>query len=38
MTLFTRTVFLDDMSILPKLNPGMWPQRHGHIERRTSQR
>ena len=35
MTLFTRTVFLDDMSLLPKLDPGMWLQRHGHIERRT---
>ena len=36
MTLFTRTVFLDDMSILSKLDPGTWPERHGHIERRTS--
>jgi hypothetical protein len=25
------------MSSQPKLNPGMWPQRHGDIERRTSQ-
>jgi hypothetical protein len=25
MTLSTRTVFFDDMSLLPKLNPGMWP-------------
>ena len=36
MTLFTRTVFLDDTSILPKLDPGTWPERYGHIECRTS--
>ena len=33
MTLFTRTVFLDDTSILSKLDPGTWPERYGHIER-----
>ena len=27
MTLFTRTVFLDDTSILSKLDPGTWPER-----------
>jgi hypothetical protein len=36
MTLFTRTVFLDDTSILSKLDPGTWPERYGHIECRTS--
>ena len=36
MTLFTRTVFLDDTSILSKLDPGTWPERCGHIECRTS--
>ena len=36
MTLFTRTVFLDDTSILPKLDPRTWPERYGHIECRTS--
>ena len=36
MTLFTRTVFLDDTSILSKLDPGTWPERHGNIECRTS--
>ena len=36
MTLFTRTVFLDDTSILSKLDPGTWPERHGDIECRTS--
>ena len=36
MTLFTRTVFLDDTSILSKLYPGTWPERYGHIECRTS--
>ena len=36
MTLFTRTVLLDDASLLSKLDPGMWPQRHGNIEGCTS--
>jgi hypothetical protein len=36
MTLFTRTVFLDDTSILSRLDPGTWPERYGHIECRTS--
>ena len=36
MTLFTRTVFLDDVSLLAKLDPGAWPERHGNIECRTS--
>jgi hypothetical protein len=37
MTLFTRTVFLDDVSLLAKLDPGAWPERHGNVECRTSQ-
>ena len=36
MTLFTRTVFLNDTSILSKLDPGTWPERYRHIECRTS--
>ena len=36
MTLSTRAVFLDDASVLPKLDPGTWPERYGHIECRTS--
>jgi hypothetical protein len=36
VALLTRAVFLDDASVLAKLDPGMWPQRHGDIERRTT--
>ena len=36
VVLFTCSVFLDDASVLAKLDPGTWPERHGNIECRTS--
>ena len=36
MILFTRAVFLDDESLLAKLDPGAWPERHGNVECRPS--
>jgi hypothetical protein len=33
VTLFSHSVFLDDTSILSKLDPGAWPKRHGNVER-----
>src|SRR3954470_17034661 len=36
VTLFSHSVFLDDTSILSKLDPGAWPKRHGNVERRSS--
>ena len=31
-----RAVFLDNASVLAKLDPGAWPKRHGDIESRAS--
>jgi hypothetical protein len=35
VVLFTCSVFLDDASVLAKLDPVTWPERHGNIECRT---